>query len=92
MTDVATYPVFLAVRDQIFHLKMECDEAIEMETDTEITIGGTDTYDGQYIVTPTEETQELHTVGLLMKHNVTVNPIPTNYGRITWNGSTITVS
>ena len=82
MTDVSTYPVFLAVRDQTFQLEM----------DTTITIGGTDTYDGEYEVTPTEETQILPTVGLLMKHNVTVNPIPTNYGRITWNGSTITVS
>lgn len=49
-------------------------------------------YTGAYIVTPTEETQTLPTEGLMATHNVVVNPIPQNYGRITWNGSIITVS
>lgn len=49
-------------------------------------------YTGAYTVTPTEETQTLATEGLMMNHNVVVNPIPQNYGRITWNGSIITVS
>lgn len=49
-------------------------------------------YTGPYTVTPTQQTQTLSTQGLHMAHNVTVNPIPSNYGLITWNGSILTVS
>lgn len=49
-------------------------------------------YDGPYEVTPSGETQTLTTADLHMNRNVTINPIPSNYGLITWNGSTITVS
>lgn len=49
-------------------------------------------YSREYIVTPSSETQILETEGLMMAHNVTINPIPSNYGLITWNGSTLTVS
>ena len=53
---------------------------------------GCETYAGPYTVTPSEETQVLPTQGMAMANNVTVNPIPSNYGLITWNGSTLTVS
>lgn len=49
-------------------------------------------YEGEYEVTPTEETITLSTSNLQMTHNVTINPIPSNYGLITWNGTTLTVS
>lgn len=51
-----------------------------------------DPYTGEYEVTPSEETQTLLTVGKNMTRNVTVHPIPSNYGMITWNGSVLTVS
>lgn len=49
-------------------------------------------YEGDYEVTPTQQTQTLATDSLYMRGNVTINPIPSNYGLITWNGSTLTVS
>lgn len=49
-------------------------------------------YTGAVEVTPSEELQTLETRGLMMTENVKVNPIPSNYGLITYNGSTITVS
>lgn len=49
-------------------------------------------YEGEYEVTPTEETQILRTSGRLMDRNVVVNPIPSNYGRITYSGNILTVS
>lgn len=52
----------------------------------------TNTYSGSYSITPTSETQTLETEHLLMADNLTINPIPSNYGLITWDGSTITVS
>lgn len=51
-----------------------------------------DPYTGAYEVTPSEETQTLETENKRMTGNVTINPIPNNYGLITWNGSIITVS
>lgn len=53
---------------------------------------GTPYFDGDYTVTPTNTTQVLSMEGLRARQNVTVNPIPSNYGLITYNGSTITVS
>lgn len=55
-------------------------------------LSSTPQYNGSYEVTPSAETQVLNTAGMRMTENVTVNPIPSNYGLITWNGSVITVS
>ena len=49
-------------------------------------------YEGQTEVTPTQETQVLQTTNRTVVSNIIINPIPSNYGRITWNGSTLTVS
>ena len=49
-------------------------------------------YDGQTEVTPSEDTQVLQTANKTVLHNIVANPIPSNYGLITWNGSTLTVS
>ena len=54
-------------------------------------IGG-DVYDGPCEVTPTRETQTLQTGGKTVLQNITVAPIPQNYGLITWDGSILTVS
>ncbi len=51
-----------------------------------------DAYSGITEVTPTSETQTLYTMNLVMPSHVTINPIPSNYGLITWNGSILTVS
>ena len=49
-------------------------------------------YDGPYEVTPTRYTQVLYTNGKTLADDVTVKPIPPEYGLITYNGSVITVS
>lgn len=49
-------------------------------------------YHGETVVTPSSETQVLETAGKTLKDDITINPIPSNYGLITWNGSTLTVS
>lgn len=49
-------------------------------------------YGGDYEITPAEEAQILETDQLYMQGDITINPIPSNYGLITWNGSTLTVS
>ena len=49
-------------------------------------------FTGAYTYTPTQETQTIPINGLKAIQDITIEPIPSNYGLITWNGSTITVS
>ena len=49
-------------------------------------------YEGSYEITPSSETQTLPTEDRVAVENIVIKPIPQNYGLITWNGSTITVS
>ena len=49
-------------------------------------------YDGETVITPSNETQVLSTDKHTLRSDITINPIPQNYGLITWNGSVITVS
>lgn len=48
-------------------------------------------YEGSYTVTPGESPVVLMTQEHNMTANVTVEAIPSNYGRISYNGSTLTV-
>ena len=49
-------------------------------------------YTGETTVTPSDEQQILHTENLSVMSDIVINPIPNNYGLITWDGSTLTVS
>lgn len=58
----------------------------------EITLPRGERYSGEYTITPTTTTQVIDIAGKTASQNITINPIPQNYGLITWNGSSITVS
>ena len=49
-------------------------------------------YTGEYEFTPTQSTQIVPTENKILAENIVINPIPSNYGLITWNGSFLTVS
>ena len=49
-------------------------------------------YTGAYTFTPSSSEQTLAIAGMKATQNITINPIPDNYGLITWNGSVLTVS
>lgn len=53
---------------------------------------GTKPYKGPYQFTPTAYTQTVEIAEQIATQDITINPIPSNYGLITWNGSTLTVS
>ena len=54
--------------------------------------GDAQPYQGPYEATPAREAQTFPTTGKLMTADFVVNPIPSNWGQITWNGATLTVS
>ena len=49
-------------------------------------------YTGPTTVTPTQEQQILRTQDFFLTEDIVIDPIPNNYGLITWNGSVLTVS
>ena len=50
------------------------------------------TYKGSYEFTPTETTQTIEIANKRAAVDIIINPIPSNYGRITWNGSVLTIT
>lgn len=51
-----------------------------------------DPYEGDYSFTPSDEEQVIPILGKTATQDIVINPIPSNYGLISWNGSTLTVS
>ena len=49
-------------------------------------------YDGITEITPSQDTQILQTSNKALTRNIVVNPIPSNYGLVTWDGSRLTIS
>ena len=56
------------------------------------TAPGGEPYDGPYEVTPGDEAQTLQTAGKSLAQDVVVDRIPSNYGKISWDGATMTIS
>lgn len=48
-------------------------------------------YEGEYVVTPTAHSITLNTKDLVMLDNVTIKPIPNDYGKIAFDGASLTI-
>lgn len=53
--------------------------------------GAVPAYKGPTTFTPSGTTQTVDCEGKRMKDNITINAIPANYGRLSWDGHTLTV-
>ena len=51
-----------------------------------------DIYYGDTDITPSDTVRTLLTGGKMLLSDITIEPIPSNYGKITWNGLVLTVS
>lgn len=49
-------------------------------------------YEGDYEFTPSQQQQTISIADLMARQDIVIDPIPNNYGLITYDGSTITVS
>jgi hypothetical protein len=72
-------------------LHVDSDNAAALFVGGEVYGGHVPAYEGEYTVTPSEQEQTLETSGKRLAQNVIVEPIPSNYGRISYSGSVITV-
>lgn len=83
-SDVPVIP--MTVTSDVPVIGMSMSEALNVK------IRPTETYDGDYVIIPSQEEQVLQTQNLLSTDNFTIKPIPSNYGLISWNGSVLTVT
>ena len=67
-------------------------ESVGLSAEPYIVVDRTIVYDGSYEWTPTDEIQTIEIAGKKAIDHIKINPVPQNYGLITWNGSTLTVS
>ena len=85
--------ITVAESEQQFGLTVvEANIPIQIGVETPIVASIVPEYDGDYDITPTSTAQVFQTNGKKITHDFIVEPIPSNYGLITWDGSTITVS
>jgi hypothetical protein len=86
-------PVTLSESRTIVPIQLEDNnELIPMQYTAPIQfIERVDWYDGSYDFTPSEQSQTIEISDKTARANIIIEPIPTNYGRITYNGSTILV-
>lgn len=49
-------------------------------------------YEGEYEFVPSELEQRIPTAGKILAQEIIITPIPSYWGRITWNGQFIRVS
>ena len=94
MSECVLCNVVLEVEDNndVIFIAEEENDVILQPGNPVIVAGDAPPYEGQYEFTPTAEVQMAYTAGKIMLGNVKVNPIPNNYGLITYNGSVLTVS
>ena len=86
--------VYVTFKDREHKLtKTGADLAIDENVglDTTITAALVEHYEGTTEVTPADVAQVLHTAGLYMDSDVTIQAVPSSYGRITWDGVALNV-
>lgn len=77
----------------IIPMIMHDNEQIELGLSAEIRPGEkVDYYEGPYEFTPGTNAQTIAIDHLMATEDIVITPIPNNYGLITYNGATITVS
>lgn len=58
-----------------------------------LTIAGSiPSFPGPYTVIPGDVVQTIACAGLLMSQDIIIQPVPSNYGRIAWDGVSLSVS
>ena len=87
-----TVPMTIAESGQTVSMQIAEDEALAMSLGISVNTVAGEHYAEAIDFTPTQEMQTIHTAGLIVDSDITIEPIPNNYGLITWDGSALTVS
>lgn len=88
-----TIPMNVVVNQESIPLTVSASTVtFEATIGAEYAMVSADTYDGDYEFTPSDEHQTIVTFNKLLLDNIVIHPVPSNYGKIEWNGSYLTVS
>ena len=71
---------------------LDGDVSVSAELSSQVRVTQYPDYSGAYEFVPTAETQTIPTDHLVLLDNIVIDPIPSNYGLISWDGVVITVS
>ena len=89
-------PILLDVELSVEEYDLELSEetAVDLDMDTAIVVNQIfgEEYEGPYEFTPTADTQVVAINLKTATQDITINPIPSNWGLIAWDGSVLTVS
>ena len=79
--------------DDLSDIVLEDDQGSDLVLeDAEPYQPGYEQYSGSTEFTPTRQAQIILTARKLVLENITINPIPSNYGLVTYSGNIITIS
>lgn len=67
-------------------------EPVKVEQVDHVIIDSLPAYVGNYTITPSDKAIILKTENKAMSHDVKIEPIPKNYGLVTWDGFKMTIS
>lgn len=83
----------LSVSEDVYKLGV-ADGVVEWSTSEYVPMHSTDLpdYGGPTDIVPTGSAQVLATAGTAVSADIVIEPIPQNYGLITWDGSVLMVS
>lgn len=90
---VITVPVTMSATDTT--ASVELSEGIterDVEVGISVTVIEAPDYTGEYVFTPSSEAQTISISGYRATQDIIINPVPPDYGKITWDGSTLMVS
>lgn len=82
----------LAVVEDRYALEVaEQSQCVSLAQEVRMVSADYPTYEGQTVFTPSESTQVIPTAGQAVLTDITINPIPSNYGRIERRGAAVIV-
>lgn len=77
--------------DGEFVAEFQREESFDSSFDHVVEVGHLTPYEGEYSFTPTNEVQIIPTQGLTLAENLEIQAIPSNYGKVSWNGAYLKV-
>ena len=86
-------PMTISATETTIPLEVSTNQvSIDTSIGMQVNVVAADVYRGDYTFTPTTATQTVQIANQMATSNITINPIPNNYGLIEWDGTRIRVS
>ena len=80
-----------AVFNPIVKVELPSVAPVSVETNAVAIVDLSTAYTGSYVFAPSDEIQIIEIKNKKATDNITIDPIPSNYGHIDWNGSYLKV-